>query len=308
MGQRQALTTAVAAERADERSGDARADIGADRRRQRLAEIQLAGSQSGQRQHQCGMAGLQHHRGKQADRDEHQLPGQTASVVLRQVHATEAGETGLDLIDAEKDEGDAEHDTPGRLALVAGEAGQHPENQQRQGQRTQADVLPGQCQQPDTRGGAEIGAEQNGDTAGKLDQPGADESDGEQRDQRAGLQQHGAAHAEHQALERRRRTARQQLFELATGQLAQPLFEALHAEQEQGESRAQLEPSVTGPERPGQHQQAHDGQKCLEEAAVQGGGFAARDGRRSLLQQHRDRKAQALASRDADDVDQRWAL
>src|SRR3546814_4486357 len=101
------------------------------------------------------MAGLQHHRGKQADRDEHQLPGQTASVVMRQVHATEAGETGLDLIDAEKDEGDAEHDTPSRLALVAGEAGQHPENQQRQGQRTQADVLPGQCQQPDTRGGAE---------------------------------------------------------------------------------------------------------------------------------------------------------
>lgn len=50
------------------------------------------------------------------------------------------------------------------------------------------------------------------------------------------------------------------------------------------------------------------GRNVLKKRLFKEGGFAARDGRRSLLQQHRDRKAQALASRDADDVDQRWAL
>ncbi|KKW24808.1 MAG: hypothetical protein VE99_C0006G0001, partial [candidate division Kazan bacterium GW2011_GWC1_52_13] len=122
-----------------------------------------------------------------------------------------------------------------------------------------------------------------------------DEGDGEQRYQRAGLQQHGAADAEHQPLERGRGTAGEQLLERAAGQLTQSLLEALHAEQEQRQPRAEFEPAAAGPERPGQQQYAREGQEDLEEGRFQDG-FARIDelGRRSLLQRHRDRKAQRL--------------
>src|SRR5690606_27237667 len=117
-----------------------------------------------------------------------------------------------------------------------------------QGQRAEAEILPGESQQPDAAGGAQVGAEEDGDAAGQLDQAGTDESDGEQGNQGAGLQQQGAADAEHQPLERGGGAASQQMLQLAAGQLTQPFLQALHAEQEQREPRAQLEPAGTEPE------------------------------------------------------------
>ncbi len=239
MRQRQPLTAAVATQRADEGSGNARADIRADGDGQALAQFELPTGQRCQRQHQGGVAGLQHDGGEHADGDEGQLAKYAFRLPGGHVQAViEAGKARLDLIDTEKDEGDAQHHAPGGLALVAREAGQHAEHQQRQRQRTQAEILSGHGQQPDTAGGAEVGAEENRHTTGQLDQPGTDEGDGQQRNQRARLQQHGAAHAEQQALERRRGAARQELFQMATGQVAQPLLQALHAEQEQRQAGA----------------------------------------------------------------------
>ncbi|MNN17061.1 hypothetical protein D3C81_1302300 [compost metagenome] len=164
----------------------------------------------------------------------------------------EAGEAVLDLVDAEEDEGDAEHDPARRLAFRAVEAEQHAEHQKRQGQRTETEVLSGQGEQPDAAGGAEVGAEEDGDAARQADQAGTDEGDGEQRDQRAGLQQHGAADAEQQALGARRGAAFEPGFQAAAGEVAQPFLQALHAEQEQPEAGAELQQAAAVPEGAGE--------------------------------------------------------
>src|SRR5690606_27307366 len=146
--------------------------------------------------------------------------------------------------------------------------------------------------------------EQNGDATGQLDQAGTDEGDGEQRNQRAGLQQHGAADAEQQALEWRRGAARQQLFELAAGQLAQPLLEALHAEQEQRQPGAEFEPAATGPERPGQCQHTGYGQEELDGASVQGGGLRNTQWEAKPTATTPRPEGSGPAGRGADDADQ----
>ncbi|MCY1355480.1 hypothetical protein D9M69_419010 [compost metagenome] len=253
MGQRQALAAAVTAEGADEGSGDAAADIGADGNGQPLSQFQLATGERRQGQHQGGVAGLQHHGHQQAEQGEQQTAGQPVGLVRAEVEAVaEAGEALLDLVDTEEDEGDAEDDAPRRLALLPHEPTEHAEHQQRQRQGTQAEVLPGHGQQPDTAGGAQVGAEQDRDAAGQLDQAGTDESDGEQGNQGAGLQQQGAADTEHHPLEGGGGAARQQLFQLAAGQLAQALLQALHAEQEERKPRAELQPAGAEPEAGGQ--------------------------------------------------------
>ena len=211
------------------------------------------------------MAGLQHHGDGHADGREQQCACQPARLHAGHVQVTETGEAVLDLVDTEEDEGNAQHDAPCRLAPGAEETGQHAEDQQRQRQGTEAEVLPGQRQQPDAAGGAQVGAEQDGDAAGQLDQPGADEGDGEQRHQGAGLQQQRATDAEQQALEGRRGTAREDLLQLAAGQLAQALLQALHAEQEHRQAGAQLQPTLAEPER---GDQPHDQQTQHHPAQV----------------------------------------
>ncbi|MNF78547.1 hypothetical protein D3C84_607340 [compost metagenome] len=266
MGQRQPLAAAVAAEGADEGGGNAAADIGADGDGQALAKLQLATGERRQGQHQGGVAGLQHHGHQEAEQGEQQAACQPVGLVGAEVEAiAETGEALLDLVDTQENEGDAQDDAPGSLALLAQEAAEHAEHQQRQCQRAEAEILPGHGQQPDAAGGAQVGAEQDGDAAGQLDQPGADKGDGEQGNQGAGLQQQGAADAEHHPLEGGGGAARQQLFQLAAGQLAQALLQALHAEQEEREPRAEFQPAGAEPEAGGQ---PHGGQGEQKNAGV----------------------------------------
>src|SRR5690606_21222715 len=76
--------------------------------------------------------------------------------------------------------------------------------------------------------------------------------DGQQRNQGGRLQQGGAGHAEQQAAPGGAGAARQQALEPAAGQLAQAFLQALHAEQEQGQAGAQLQPAGAAPETPAQ--------------------------------------------------------
>ncbi len=262
MHDRQPLATALAAEHADHRRADAAAQVGTNCQRQRLVQPHLAQRQRRQHQHQGGVAGLHDHRRQQADAGKQQHAANAAGLHRAQVHtATQAGKAQLEHVDGKEDEHHADQHPAGGTAALAGESGQHREHQQRQRQRRQADAVAEQGQQPDATGGAQVGAQNDGDAAGELDQARAQKGNGQQRHQRAGLQQHGAANAEQQRPEARAGTARQQLLQAPAGQLPQTLLQALHAEQEQRQAGAKLQPACAQPERPaqqpghGQHRQ-----------------------------------------------------
>jgi hypothetical protein len=181
------------------------------------------------------------------------MTGNAGQLVVQGIEvAGHAGEAGLHLIDAEKQERHAENHATDCGPSRTSETAEHAKHQQGQRQGAETDILPSQGQQPDTAGGAQVGPEQDGDPRRQLDQAGAEEGDGQQRHQRTGLHQHGGAHAEHQAFEGRGGTQRQQAFQLAAGQLAQPFLQALHAEQEQRQAGAQAKPAGTEPEAQGQ--------------------------------------------------------
>ncbi|MNM72534.1 hypothetical protein D3C81_842300 [compost metagenome] len=248
MGDGQPLASPRPAERAEHRR-DGAADIGADGQGKGLLETDLPRRQRGQGQHQAGVAGL-HQRGHQhADAGEQHGAEQAGHLDLRGVQPL-AGieEAGLHQVDAEEQEAHGEQhpaDTPGARAV---EAEQDAEHRQRQGQRADAGVLPGQRQQPDAAGGAEVGTEDDAQPSRQANQPGTQKGDGQQRDQRAGLHHDRGEDAEAQAFPGPVGGLAEEALQLAAGQQAQPLLQALHAEQEQGQPTGQPRPPRTEPE------------------------------------------------------------
>ena len=114
---------------------DAAAHIGTDRQRQRLVQLQMPGTQTGKRQDQRGVAGLQHHGRRHADAREQQRRADPAHRHAFQIQrSAHRGKAALELVDAQEDEGDAQHHAAGRLAAFAQKTGQHAEHQQRQRQ------------------------------------------------------------------------------------------------------------------------------------------------------------------------------
>ncbi|ACO76601.1 hypothetical protein AvCA_03410 [Azotobacter vinelandii CA] len=106
---------------------------------------------------------------------------------------------------------------------------------------------------------------------GQGDQAAADESDGQQRHESAGLQQEGAEKAEQKALQRRGRAAPEQFLQAAAGELLEPFFQTLHAEQKEREPRAQAQPAGAEPEGIGQTGADQENQKEFE--TIQGPGL-----------------------------------
>ena len=251
--QRQALAATTGPQKADHGGADAGPDIGSDHDCHGLNQHQMSARHCCQGQNQRRMTGLQHQRCNQACSREQQHACHAGDINTIQAQiAAGAGKPVLDLIDPQENEGDTQQHAPRRFAARAGKSGQHPEYQQRQGQRREAEILTGKSQQPDARDGAEFGAEQDRNTAHQFDQAGADESDRQKRYQGAGLQQRGGADPEQQPPARRAGAARQPLFKLAACQLSQAFFQHLHAEKKQRQARAQLQPGAATPKRPDQ--------------------------------------------------------
>ncbi|MNZ39611.1 hypothetical protein D3C78_571090 [compost metagenome] len=252
MTEGQTLAGARAAQRA-EHGGDGGADVGTDGQRKGLLEADLPARQGSQGQHQRRMAGLQQHRCQQAGADEQQGAEQPRHPDAGRIQpGGGAGETALHQIDAEEQQADAEQQPTDALRPRAVEAEQDADHRQRQGQGAQAGTLPGQRQQPDAAGGAQIGAENDAQPRRQADQPGAEEGDGQQGHQRAGLHQRGGQDAETETLPDPIGSLGQNPLQPAAGQHAQAFLQALHAEQEQRQATGQLGPACAEPER---HQQ-----------------------------------------------------
>ena len=114
--------------------------------------------QGGQGQHQSGMAGLQHHGHQQTDPGKQKGSGDAWQLVLQRIEsAGHDGKTGLHLIDTKEQKGHPHHHATDGLTARPGKTAQHPEHQQGQGQGAETDILPGQSQQPDSAGGAQVG-------------------------------------------------------------------------------------------------------------------------------------------------------
>ena len=174
MRQSQPLAVAVPAQHTHQRSGCAAADVGADGNGKTLYQADLPSGQCRQGQQQRGVGGLQHHGQQKADDKENQYFGHAADLRTAEINVrTESLKTGLDFVHTEENQCDADQNPAKSTAAVAEKTHQDAEYQHRQGGGAEAQALPGQSQQPNPAGRAQIGAEQNGDTAGKLNHAGA---------------------------------------------------------------------------------------------------------------------------------------
>jgi len=256
MRRRQAPPFHVGADGAQD-GGDGGADVGADGQGQRVLVGDLPRRQGGDDQHQGSVAGLHHHRGEDADEGIEQQAEQAGHGELGKVDGRlERLEPLFHVMDAEEQETQAaQHIADALQDLGRLEQENHAEHQHRHGIGGDVHLEAEAGHQPGTGGGAQVGAEDDADALAQPDQPGAEEGDGDDRNQRTGLHHRGGDNPECQAFPEPVGGYPQQFLQHAAGEGLEAFFQRDHAKQEDGDAGGYFLEIRADPEPPGEHQE-----------------------------------------------------